>query len=114
MRLLIKFVLSALALLRVANLVPGIHVGQIAAFFAAIVIGLLNAVLRPILALLTLPLTLLTLGLFILVINAFLFWLASVVMPHFTVHGWRAALVGSILYGLLGWAINFVVHRVGD
>jgi len=111
-RLLIKWLLSALALLLVAYLVPGVHVGHVAALIAAIVIGLISAVLRPIFIVLTLPITIVTLGLFVLVINAILFWLASLVVPNFTVHGWRAALVGSILYAILGWVVNFLADRV--
>lgn len=114
LRVLLKWVLSAAALLLVAYLVPGIHVGHLTALIAAIVIGLINAVLRPILIILTLPITLLTLGLFILVINAVLFALAAAVVPNFTVHGWRAALVGSILYAVLGWVVSFLADRVAD
>lgn len=111
-RILVKWVLSAAALLLVAYLVPGIHVGHLAALVAAIVIGLINAVLRPILVILTLPITILTLGLFILVINAVLFMLAAAIVPNFTVHGWRAALVGSILYAILGWVVSFLTDRL--
>jgi putative membrane protein len=109
---LVKWILSAAALLLVAHLVPGIHVGQLAALIAALVIGLINAVLRPIFVILTLPITIITLGLFILVINALLFGLAAAIVPNFTIHGFRAALVGSILYAVLGWAISFVADRV--
>lgn len=111
-RFLLKWILSAAALLLVAYLVPGIHVGHVAAFIAAIVIGLINAVLRPIIVILTLPITILTLGLFILVINAALFLLAAAVVPNFNVHGWRAALVGSILYAILGWVASMLTERI--
>jgi putative membrane protein len=111
-RIIVKWLLSAGALLLVAFLVPGIHVGHVAALIAAIVIGLINAILRPIFVILTLPITIVTLGLFILVINAVLFWLASVIVPNFTVHGWRAALVGSILYAILGWVVSFLADRL--
>jgi putative membrane protein len=111
-RFLVKWILSAAALLVVAHVVPGIHVGEIAALIAAIVIGLINAILRPILFILTLPITILTLGLFILVINAVLFALAAAIVPHFTIHGWRAALVGSILYAVLGWLVSFLTDRI--
>lgn len=112
LKLLLKWVLSAAALLLVAYLVPGIHVGHVAAIIAAVVIGLINAVLRPVLVILTLPITILTLGLFILIINAALFMLAAAIVPNFTIHGWRAAIVGAILYAVFGWLINFVVDRV--
>jgi putative membrane protein len=108
---LLKWILSAVALVLVAHFVPGIHVGFVAALLAAIVIGLINAVLRPILIILTLPITILTLGLFILIINAVLFWLAAAIVPHFTVRGWGAAIVGALLYAVLGWVINFAIDR---
>lgn len=111
-RFLVKWALSAAALLLVAHLVPGIHVGHIAALIAAIVIGLINAILRPILVILTLPITILTLGLFIIVINAALFMLAAGIVPNFTVHGWQAAIVGSILYAILGWVVSFLTDRI--
>ncbi|HZU14697.1 MAG TPA: phage holin family protein [Chloroflexota bacterium] len=113
MRLVLKWLLSAVALIIVAKLVPGIHVTIIAALIAAIVIGIINAILRPIVTILTLPLTLITFGLFVFVINALLFWLAAVIVPHFSVHGFLAALIGSIVYGLLGWAVTFIVERIG-
>ncbi len=112
LKFLLKWVLSAVALLIVAHFVPGIHVSEIAALVAAVIIGLINAFLRPILVILTLPITILTLGLFVLVINAVLFMLAAAIVPAFTVHGWRAALVGSILYAILGWVVNFVTDRI--
>src|SRR5690349_13851583 len=74
-RLVIRWVLNALALMLIALVLPGMHVTFVAALIAAIVIGAINALLRPIIVLLTLPVTLLTLGLFLLVINALLFWL---------------------------------------
>lgn len=114
MQIILKWLLSAVALLIVAYIIPGIHVTLIAALIAAIVIGLINAILRPILVILTLPITILTLGLFLIVINALLFWLAAAIVPHFTIHGFLTALVGSLLYGVLGWAINAVVQRVTD
>jgi putative membrane protein len=95
--LLIRWVLSAVALVIIAKLVPGIHVTFASALGAAIVLGLLNALLRPVFVILTLPLTLITFGLFIFVINAILFAIAAWLIPGFTVHGFRAALVGSIL-----------------
>lgn len=110
-RFLLRWVLSALALILIAKIVPGISVTFLAALGAAIVIGLINAFLRPIFVILTLPITLVTFGAFLLVINAILFGLAAWLVPKFTVHGFRAALVGSILYAILGAVVHMVVDR---
>lgn len=100
--LLARWILNAAALLLVAWLYPGVTVeGFFAAAVAALVLGLVNAVVRPILILLTLPVTLLTLGLFLFVINALLFWLAAEIVPGFRVTGFMAALLGSILYSVI-------------
>lgn len=95
-RLLLRWLLSALALIGITYLVPGIHVsGFLVALVAALVIGIVNALVRPLLVLLTLPVTVLTLGLFLLVINAILFGMAAWLVPGFTVDGVGAALIGS-------------------
>ena len=111
LRLLIRWVLSALALMLIALLLPGMHVGFVSALVAALVIGVINVLLRPIIVLLTLPVTLLTLGIFLLVINALLFWLASAIVPGFHVDSFWTALFGSILYSILSWLIHLVVRR---
>jgi putative membrane protein len=108
--LLIRWILNALALLAVAYLYPGVHVdGFFAAAVAALVLGLVNAVLRPILVILTLPVTIITLGLFLFVINALLFWLVAAVVKGFTVDGFVAALIGSLLYSLLTLLTSWLV-----
>jgi len=100
--LLLRWIINAAALLLVAYLYPGVQVENFfAAAMAALVLGLINAVVRPILVILTFPVTLLTLGLFLFVINALLFWLAAEIVSGFTVSGFFAALVGSILYSLI-------------
>jgi putative membrane protein len=100
--LLARWLLNAGALLLVAYLYPGVQVNDfLAALVAALVLGLVNAVIRPLLVLLTLPVTLLTLGLFLFVINAFLFWLVAELVKGFTVSGFGGALIGSILYSLI-------------
>ena len=100
--LLARWILNAAALLLVAYLYPGVTVESfLAAALAALVLGLVNAVIRPILVVLTLPVTLLTLGLFIFVINALLFWLVAEIVHGFRVSGFMAALIGSILYSLI-------------
>ncbi|HSN22397.1 MAG TPA: phage holin family protein [Usitatibacter sp.] len=100
--LLARWIVNAAALLLVAYLYPGVQVtGFLPALVAALVLGLVNAVIRPILVILTLPVTLLTLGLFLFVINALMFWLAASIVHGFTVTGFGAALLGSILYSLI-------------
>ncbi len=102
MTLLARWIVNAGALMLVAYLYPGVHVHDWGvAFIAALVLGLVNAVIRPILVILTLPVTLLTLGLFLFVINALLFWLAAEVVHGFAVAGFMAALIGSILYSVI-------------
>ncbi|WP_299765006.1 phage holin family protein, partial [Ramlibacter sp.] len=95
MKLLAKWVLGAVALLFVAYVYGGVQITSFpAALLAAFVIGLLNAVVRPVLVVLTLPVTVLTLGLFLFVINACVFWSAAAVLEGFQVRGFGAALVG--------------------
>jgi putative membrane protein len=100
--LIARWVVNAAALLLVAYLYPGVIVETfLAAMIAALVLGLVNAVVRPLLVLLTLPVTILTLGLFLFVINALLFWLVAEIVQGFRVTGFVDALVGSILYSLI-------------
>ena len=108
--LLLRWLLSALALLAVAYLYPGVRVDSFfAAAMAALVLGLVNAVIRPILVILTLPVTIITLGLFLFVINALLFWFVAEIVKGFTVQGFLAALVGSLLYSLITLAVSWLV-----
>jgi putative membrane protein len=100
--LLARWAVNAAALLLVAYLYPGVSVESFfAALIAALVLGLVNAVIRPILVILTLPATILTLGLFIFVINALLFWFVAEIVHGFKVTGFGAALLGSILYSVI-------------
>ncbi len=96
-----------MALLAVAYLYSGVQVSSFgAALIAAVVIGLLNMIVRPVLVVLTLPVTIVTLGLFLFVINALMFWAASGLLSGFHVNGFLAALVGSLLYSVLGLLIE--------
>jgi len=100
--LLARWVVNAAALLLIAYLYPGVQVTTFfAALMAALALGLVNAIVRPILVILTLPVTILTLGLFIFVINALLFWLVAEVIKGFAVSGFLAALIGSLLYSVI-------------
>lgn len=107
MRLILKWLLSALALLAVTYLYSGVQVSSFtSALIAAAVIGLLNMVVRPVLVILTLPVTVVTLGLFLFIINALMFWAASGLLQGFTVTGFAAALIGSLIYSALGLVIE--------
>jgi putative membrane protein len=107
MRLLLVWILSAIALLVVAYLYPGVQVQDWkAAAVAALVLGLVNTLVKPILVILTLPVTILTLGLFLLVINALLFWAVASLVPGFHVTGFWAAMLGAVLYSLITWALS--------
>ena len=100
--LIARWIVNAAALLLVAYLYPGVQVETFtAAMIAALVLGLVNAIVRPLLVLLTLPVTILTLGLFLFVINALLFWGVAEIVQGFRVTGFVAALLGSILYSLI-------------
>ena len=110
MRLLLVWILNAVALLAVTWLLPSIELaGFGSAVAAALMLGLINTLVRPVLAILTLPLTVLTLGLFYLVLNALLFWLASALLPGFHVGGFFAALVGAVLYGVIAWMLSALI-----
>ncbi len=113
MKLILRWLLLAAALLLVAHLYPGVTVASFgAAMVAALVLGLLNTLVRPLLVLLTLPVTVLTLGLFLFVINALMFWSAAGVLSGFNVNGFGAALVGSLIYSLCGMVIDVAMERL--
>jgi putative membrane protein len=112
MKLLLIWFLNALALLTVAYVLPGIHVdGFTAALVAALILGLINTLLRPLLILLTLPVTVVTLGLFILVINGLLFWFAGSVLKGFEVSGFWVGVLGALLYSIFSSALTMVVFQ---
>ena len=113
MKLIVRWILLAAALLLVAHLYPGVTVASFgAALIAALVLGLLNTLVRPLLVLLTLPVTVLTLGLFLFVINALMFWAAAGVLGGFNVTGFGAALIGSLIYSLCGLVIDAAMERL--
>ena len=107
MRLILLWILNAVALLSVAYVMPSIHVASFgAALLAALILGLVNAILRPLLLLLTLPVTLLTLGLFIFVINGLMFWLAGSMLEGFVVSGFWPAVFGALLYSIVSGVLS--------
>jgi len=112
-KLLVKWLLLGTALLFVAYVYDGVQVSSFtSALLAAFVIGLLNTVVRPVLVILTLPVTVLTIGLFIFVINALMFWLASELLSGFHVQGFLAALIGSVMYSVLGMVIESALESL--
>mgnify|MGYP001203865809 FL=1 len=103
---------NAVALLLIGYLLPQVVAvdGVMAALAAAFVLGLVNAVVRPLFVLLTLPVTVVTLGAFLLVINGLLLWLVTAVVPGFHVNGFLGAVVGSILLSVVSWILTRVVQ----
>ena len=110
MRILVAWLINALALFLLPYVFPWVTVDSMgAALIAALVLGLVNALIRPILFLLTLPVTILTLGLFILVINGLLFWWVGSFLEGFRVAGFWSGVFGAIVYSLISWAIAAIV-----
>lgn len=107
LRLLLLWILNALALLTVANFLPGIHIAGIwAALVAALFLGFVNTLIRPVLVVLTLPVSLVTLGLFIFVINGLLFWFIGSILKGFVVDGFWYGVAGSMLYSFFSWGLQ--------
>ena len=111
MRKIADWLVSAISLLIISRIVPGIHFADfLSAIIAALIIGLINVLIKPILVLFTLPITVVTLGLFSLVINAVLFQLASHVTPGFMIDSFWAAFIGSLLYAI----VNSILHKLSN
>lgn len=110
LKLVAAWIVNALALLAVAYFVPGIQVSGFAiALVAAVVIGLANILIKPILVILTLPITILTLGLFILVINGLLFWGVGHFLQGFEVQTFKAGIIGALAYSVISWVLAAIV-----
>ncbi|NYT82680.1 phage holin family protein [Alcaligenaceae bacterium] len=107
MELILVWILNAVALLIVAYILPGITVASFgSALIAALVLGLLNTLVKPVLILLTLPITIVTLGLFLLVLNALVFWFAGSVLKGFQVNGFWWALLGAFVYSIVSGLLS--------
>ena len=112
MNFIIRLILNAAALLLVAYLVPGFEVtGFYAAIISAVILGLANAIIKPILILLTLPITILTLGLFTLVINGVLIWFVASFIEGFSVDGFVTALIGGVILWVISWFTNALTKK---
>ena len=108
--LLLVWLINALALLALPYVVPSVQVDSIVtALVAALLLGLVNTLIRPLLVLLTLPVTVLTLGLFVFVINGLLFWFVASFVRGFSVGGFWSAFFGAIVYALISWAASALV-----
>ena len=111
-RSLLRWLLNAVALTLVPDLIGAIHVHNLmTALVAAVIISLLNAIIRPVLVVLTLPITFLSLGFFYLVINALLFWLAASLVPGFEIGSFWAAMAGAIIYSILTWLVDLAIGK---
>ena len=114
MGFLLRLIVNAAALWVAAQLVSGIVVaGLTPLVLAALVLGLINAIVRPVLVIVTLPLTLLTLGLFIFVLNAFCLWLTSRIVPGFEVQTFGSALLGALVVSIVSWILTAFVSDAG-
>lgn len=114
MRILIGWAINALCLLALPYLMNAVHVKSFGtALLVALVLGLLNTLVRPVLIVLTLPITLVTLGLFIFVINGLMFWLASRFLSGFEIDSFGWAIVAAIVYSLISWAVSTLVLGEG-
>ena len=111
---LVRLLVTALGLWAATAIVPGVTIHGLGSLIgAALLLGLVNAVIRPIILILTLPLTLLTLGLFIFVVNGISLALVAWLMPGFTLSGFGAAILGSIVVGLTGWVASIFIGSTG-
>ena len=102
-----RLVVNGVAVMVAAYLIPGLHVATTAsAFIAGIVLGLVNALVKPLLIVLTLPFTLITLGLFLFVVNAICLALAAWFVPGFTIAGFGSALIGALVISIISWLLS--------
>jgi len=114
MRVLLVWILNAIALWLVTLVLPGVRVDdELSAFIAAVVLGLVNAVIKPVLVILTLPVTVLTLGLFLLVLNGMLFWGVGSLLPGFHVDGFWWGVGGALLFSILAGAFSTLLPHEG-
>ena len=115
MQILLRWILNALALVLVAYLVPGFLLASFySALIAALVLGLVNALIRPLLFLLTLPVTIVTLGLFTFVINALMILLVSTIVKGFFVAGFAPALLAAMILWVVSLATNWLINQTKD
>jgi len=114
MGFLLRVVVNALAIMLAASIVPGIRVdGVVPALVGGLLLGLVNAVVRPVLIILTLPITLVTLGLFLLVLNGLCFWLVASIVKGFYVAGFGSAFLGALIVSIVSWIMTALISDSG-
>jgi putative membrane protein len=114
MGILIRWIILTVSIITASYLLEGIHIsGFFSAFLAAAALGILNALFRPILLILTLPINILTLGLFTFIINALMLKMASGIIPGFEVHGFWTAVIGSLIISVISWLLNSFISDRG-
>ena len=114
MGFLLRVVVNALAIMLAASIVPGISVdGVVPALVGGLLLGLVNAVVRPVLIILTLPITLITLGLFLLVLNGLCFWLVASIVKGFYVAGFWSAFLGALIVSIVSWTLTALIADSG-
>jgi putative membrane protein len=107
--IIVQWIITTVAILIVAYIMPGVRVAGIGgAFVAAAILGILNAIVRPILVILTFPITILTLGLFLFIINAFVFWFVGSIYSGLRVDSFGTALIASIIVSIVSFFLNFL------
>ncbi|MCF7885091.1 MAG: phage holin family protein [Candidatus Marinimicrobia bacterium] len=110
--LLARLIITMIALLVTAQVVPGIHVSGIGAgLFAAAILGIVNVILKPILIIFTIPITLFTFGIFLFIINGLMLWITSEIVPGFWISSLGAAVIGSIVLSIVNWLINSILEE---
>ncbi|MYN46450.1 phage holin family protein [Pseudoduganella sp. FT93W] len=115
MRLVLTWLINAIALLAIPYLMHSVEVTSLgAALVAALVLGLVNTLIRPVLLLLTLPVTVVSLGLFIFIINGFMFWLVAQWVDGFHVDSFLSAIGGALLYSVISWALTTLILKNSD
>lgn len=107
MGFLLKILITGIAAYLATWLLPGVHIADVkTTLLVALVLALLNTFIKPVLVLLTIPLTILTLGLFLIIINIIIVYLATIIVPGFTVDGWVSALLFSIIVAIVSWILQ--------
>lgn len=110
MHIVLRFIINAIVFYLIARYVPGFHIASFtSALIAALIFGVVNAIIRPIVFLITLPLTIVTLGLFIIIVNALMFWITVSWAPGFTVDGFGPVLIGAIIMMIVGFLTNHLL-----
>lgn len=108
---ILRTIITGLSLFLVDWIVPGVTLSSVAAAFAAaLILGLINAFIRPVLIFLTFPITVVTLGVFLLIINALTYWLTAAIVPGFDIDNFFSAVIGALITSIVGWGLNRMIQ----